>query len=99
MIQFILCSRVCRVIYVVDLDPVIFRSRSRLFLDPDPDLFFHPDLIMTEQGKGIRARINKVILCSIVRGVLGDPEVTANINCKSRNLANIDTRNHSTDLR
>ena len=31
--------------------------------------------------------------------VLGDPEVTANINCNSRNLPNTDTQNYSTDLR
>ena len=31
--------------------------------------------------------------------VLGDPEVTANIYCKSRNLPNTDTQNYSTDLR
>ena len=30
---------------------------------------------------------------------LGDPEVTANIYCKSRNLPNTDTQNYSTDLR
>ena len=28
-----------------------------------------------------------------------DPEVTANIYCKSRNLPNTDTQNYSTDLR
>ena len=31
--------------------------------------------------------------------VLGDPEVTANIYCKSRNLTDTDTQNYSTDLR
>ena len=31
--------------------------------------------------------------------LLGDPEVTANIYCKSRNLPNTDTQNYSTDLR
>ena len=31
--------------------------------------------------------------------ILGDPEVTANIYCKSRNLPNTDTKNYSTDLR
>ena len=31
--------------------------------------------------------------------ILGDPEVTANIYCKSRNLPNTDTQNYSTDLR
>ena len=30
--------------------------------------------------------------------ILGDPEVTANIYCKSRNLPNKDTQNYSTDL-
>ena len=31
--------------------------------------------------------------------ILGDPEVTANVYCKSRNLPNTDTQNYSTDLR
>ena len=31
--------------------------------------------------------------------ILGDPEVTANVYCKSRNLLNTDTPNYSTDLR
>ena len=31
--------------------------------------------------------------------VLGDPEVTANLYCQSRNLPNTDTQNYSTDLR
>ena len=31
--------------------------------------------------------------------ILGDPEVNANIYCKSRNLPNTDTQNYSTDLR
>ena len=31
--------------------------------------------------------------------ILGDPEVTVNIGCKSRNLPNTDTKNYSTDLR
>ena len=30
---------------------------------------------------------------------MGDPEVTANIYCKSRNLPNTDTQNYSKDLR
>ena len=30
--------------------------------------------------------------------LLGDPEVTANIFCISRNLPNTDTQNYSTDL-
>ena len=29
-------------------------------------------------------------------GILGDPEVTENIYCKSRNLPNADTKNYST---
>ena len=31
--------------------------------------------------------------------LLGEPEVTANIYCKSRNLPITDTQNYSTDLR
>ena len=34
-----------------------------------------------------------------LRDILGDPEVTANIYCKSRNLPNTNTQNYSTDLR
>jgi len=30
---------------------------------------------------------------------MGEPEVTANIYCKSRNLLNADTQNYSTDMR
>ena len=33
------------------------------------------------------------------RYLLGDPKVTANIYCKSRNLPNTDTQNYSADLR
>ena len=43
----------------------------------------------------IKTRIKR----KIKKHLPGDPEVTANINCKSRNLTNIDTQNHSTDLR
>ena len=39
------------------------------------------------------ARLNGVLQ------VLGDPKVTANIYCKSRNLPNTGTQNYSTDLR
>ena len=35
----------------------------------------------------------------ICKYILGDPEVTANIYWKSRNLPNTDTQNYSTDLR
>ena len=31
--------------------------------------------------------------------ILGVPYISANINCKSRNLPNTDMRNYSTDLR
>ena len=41
--------------------------------------------------------INSCYLIKIV--LLGDPEVTANVFCKSRNLPNTDTQNYSTDLR
>ena len=33
------------------------------------------------------------------REILGDPKVTENIYCKTCNLSNTDTQNHSTDLR
>ena len=39
------------------------------------------------------------ILDGISSEILGDPEVTVNIYCKSRNLPNTDTQNYSTDLR
>ena len=35
----------------------------------------------------------------VILEVLGDPEVTENIYCKSRNLPNTDTQNYSTDWR
>ena len=35
----------------------------------------------------------------IKKTILGDPEVTANIYCKSRNLPNTDTQICSTDMR
>ena len=35
----------------------------------------------------------------VSRALLGDPEGTANINCKSHNLPNTDTQNYSTDMR
>ena len=37
--------------------------------------------------------------CATCCELLGDPEVTANIYCKSRNLHNTDTQNYSTDCR
>ena len=36
---------------------------------------------------------------AVRKNILGDPEVTANIYCKSHNLPNTDTQNYSTDLR
>ena len=32
----------------------------------------------------------------VIYDILGDPEVTANLNCKSRNLPITDTQNYST---
>ena len=40
--------------------------------------------------------IQGIYICSIL---LGGPEVTANIYCKSRNLANTETQNDSANLR
>ena len=34
-----------------------------------------------------------------LNNILGDPEVTANIYCKSRNLPDTDTQNDRTDMR
>ena len=42
---------------------------------------------------------NKLQLYANDVNVLGDPEVTVNIYCKSRNLPNTKTPNFSTDLR
>ena len=39
------------------------------------------------------------LLCVEIQNILGDPEVTANIYCKSRNLPNTDTQIYSTQLR
>ena len=39
------------------------------------------------------------LFATILFYILGDPEVTANIYCKSRNLPNTYTQNYSTDLR
>ena len=49
----------------------------------------------------IPTQIVRAIYTKIVKNVniLGDPEVTVNIYCKSRNLLNTDTQNYSTDLR
>ena len=43
--------------------------------------------------------IHLVILLTLKINVLGDPEVTANIYCKSHNLPNTEMQNYSTDLR
>ena len=41
----------------------------------------------------------QTLLIDINEYLLGDPEVTANIYGKSRNLPNTDTQNYSTDFR
>ena len=43
--------------------------------------------------------IGQAKICRNFSFLLGDPEVTANINHKSRNLPNTDTEYYSTDLR
>ena len=44
--------------------------------------------------------LHKIVNVTPYYGILlGDPEVTPNIYCKSRNLPNTDTQNYSTDLR
>ena len=43
--------------------------------------------------------LNLFVSLSIYKYTGGDPEVTANIYGKSRNLPNTDTQNNSTDLR
>ena len=53
-------------------------------------------------NKKIRHEIFKLFMYAEFKGgiyVLGDPEVTTDIYCKSRNLPNTDTQNYSTDLR
>ena len=64
---------------------------------------FSPDQLL-EPGMRIRAnfiRSSREEKTGSVYSIdlLGDPEVTANIYCKSRNLPNTDTQNYSTDLR
>ena len=61
----------------MDPDPHSFGS-----VDPDPD----PEV---ENKQKSRVLLIKIILLEVV--LLGDPEVTANIYCNSRNLPNIDT--------
>ena len=49
---------------------------------------------------GTKVDISKALMVQIdFHIVLGDPEVTANTYCKSRNLPHTDTQNYSTDLR
>ena len=40
-----------------------------------------------------------LLLAWYISEILGDPEVTANIYCKSHDLNNTDTQNYSPDLR
>ena len=63
---------------------------------------------LLSRGRGTEAFVPcsaKLLLVPILRTsiwrqpLLGDPEVTPNIYCKSRNLPNTDTQNYSTDLR
>ena len=44
-------------------------------------------------------KVNLSWLKTVMYKLLGDPEVTANVHCKSCNLPNIYTQNYSTDLR
>ena len=46
--------------------------------------------------QGVHAHLHLVVHLVYL---LGDPEVTADIYCKSRNLPNTVTQNYSTDLR
>ena len=59
--------------------------------------------VIQRECKLLRSRLNSLINRAMVElhgwAILGDPEVTANIYCKSRNLPNTDTQNYSTDLR
>ena len=53
-------------------------------------------------AKTYKAHINSktiIIVIPYLAKLLGEPEVTANIYCKSRYLTNKDTQDYSTDLR
>ena len=52
----------------------------------------------SSNGSGAN-RIPSYIMDRIHTYTLGNPEITANKYCKSRNLPNADTQNCSTDLR
>ena len=55
----------------------------------------------TQHRKACKLIMDISVQCTLERTneLLGDPEVTANIYCKSRNLPNTDTQIYSTDLR
>ena len=81
-----------------DKHPVIY------FCHVNPDQALRFIKIRVLQAKLIRIRNTTEFLGKIqcVFGswkILGDPEVTANIYCKSRNLPNTETQNYSKDLR
>ena len=55
-----------------------------------------------DRGSEVRVSVRlgyNITYVSIYEELLGDPEVTANIYCKSRNFPNIYTQKYSTDLR
>ena len=54
----------------------------------------NPDRFTTLKNASLSIIVGLIWQC-----VLGDPEVTANIYCKSRKFPNIDTQNYSTELR
>ena len=64
-------------------------------------LVAHVTCSLVPEGTAIDSRGSAHFVSIVFRSenVLGDPEVTANICCKSRNLPNIDTQNYSTDFR
>ena len=65
-----------------------------------PYLVIHVDKLVTGCGDGIGLK-RKITTANneYIKYILGDPEVTANIYCKSRHLPNRETRNYRTDFR
>ena len=55
--------------------------------------------LFTNNQQSVNIIFKFLAKCPVSIDILSDPEVTANIYCKSRNLPNTDTQNNSTDLR
>ena len=71
--------------------PTVLIFHETVHTDPleDPTEILHQRL----------GSLNQVFPVVVLVDILGDPEVTGNIYCKSRNLPNTDMQKYSTDLR